>query len=181
MLAGALLTAGLTSCSTQADAVPASGAEGETWYRLPDPPLSPRVGAVLVGVDDPGRTGCRVPAPAHRRGALLNGHYSGSPGWLLDPGTWTWSELPVLPGDHEDINGVLDSDRAIYGIGLVYDSEAHAYVTVPPPPGRDGAYDQSGANLGRDLVVFGGQRWPDGPGGQGELLNDALLFTAPTG
>ncbi|WP_155858739.1 hypothetical protein [Candidatus Blastococcus massiliensis] len=50
-------------------------------------------------------------------------------------------------------------------------------MTIPPPPDRDGAYDRSGAALGRDLVIFGGQRWPESS--RGELLRDAFLWSAP--
>ncbi|WP_040337042.1 hypothetical protein [Candidatus Blastococcus massiliensis] len=52
VLVGALLLAGVAGCSTAADAEPAPGAEAGTWRQLPDPPLSPRVGAVLVGLGD---------------------------------------------------------------------------------------------------------------------------------
>ncbi|TKJ16748.1 hypothetical protein [Blastococcus sp. CCUG 61487] len=139
----------------------------QEWFVVPD---APGGGYQLLPTD---------------RGPLLNGHYRDSAGWLLDPETWTWSELPALPEGHEDIDGVLDRDRAVYDLGhrpagaLVYDSAADAYLTVPPPSVGDGVYGWSSAILGRDLVVFGGQRWTTVR--DGEVLRDAFLWTAPTG
>jgi hypothetical protein len=62
----------------------------------------------------------------------------------------------------------------------VYDSVTHAFVTIPAPPGRENVYDDSSTALGRDLFVFGGQRWTgDGLRGDGELVGDAWVWTAP--
>ncbi len=55
LLAGALLAAGCSSeAGTEAGADPAPAPEGAAsgWRKLPDAPLSPRVDAVLVGVDE---------------------------------------------------------------------------------------------------------------------------------
>lgn len=124
------------------------------------------------------------------RGPLLAGHFTEAPGWILDPDTWTWSVLPDRAGDSAALSGVLDRDRAIYdlpsGVGplaaagrfLVYDSVADAFVTVPAPPGREDVYEDSGTAVGRDLFVYGGQRWNEGPG---ELVGDAWLWSAPVG
>jgi hypothetical protein len=144
------------------------------WIRLPD---APGRGYQLLPTD---------------RGPILNGHFIDSPGWILDPQTWTWSVLPERAGDHTDLSGVLNRDRAIYDIPnsvgqmastsrlLVYDSRTDAYVTVPAPPGREDVYDDSSTALGRDLFVYGGQRWTsDGLDGDGELVGDAWLWTAP--
>ena len=62
---------------------------------------------------------------------------------------------------------------------LLFDTGTTSYVTVPPIPGREDVYDDSSTALGRDLFVFGGQRWTD-EGGDGELAGDAWLWTAPS-
>lgn len=87
---------------------------------------------------------------------------------------------------------MLDRDRATYDIPnsvgqsastmrlVVYDSMTAELVTIPTPPGRADVYDDSSTALGRDLFVFGGQRWTgDGLTGDGELVSDAQLWTAP--
>lgn len=125
------------------------------------------------------------------RGPLLNGHFIESPGWMLDPDTWTWTELPDHAGDQLDLSGVLDRDGASYDIPnsvgevaatsrlLIHDSASGTLVAIPPPPGREDVYDDSSTALGRDLFVFGGQRWPDGSAGDGHLVADAQLWVAP--
>lgn len=151
------------------------------WTRLPD---APGAGYQLL---------------ASERGPLLNGHFLESPGWLLDPVTWTWSALPEQSPRQQDLVGVLGRDGATYDISNsvgqmasqqrlhVYDSAADAYVTVPPLEGREDVYDDSSAALGRALFVFGGQRWPGQsfperePGATGELVGDAWLWTPPEG
>jgi hypothetical protein len=128
------------------------------------------------------------------RGPLLNGHFVDSPGWLLDPDTWTWTDLPRHDGEHQDLSGVVDRERATYYIPnsvgqmastmrlSVYDSVTETLVTIPAPPGREDVYDDSSTALGRDLFVFGGQRWTgDRLTGDGELVGDAWLWTAPVG
>jgi hypothetical protein len=144
------------------------------WWSLPD---APGQGYELLPSD---------------RGPVLNGHFIDSPGWLLDPDTWTWSALPEQPGGHSDLRGVLDPDRATYDIpnsvgemastmGLyVYVTATEAFARIPAPPGREDVYDDSSTALGRDLFVFGGQRWSgDGITDDGELVTDAWLWTAP--
>lgn len=146
------------------------------WTRLPD---APGEGYQLLPSD---------------RGPLLNGHFIGAPGWLLDPDTWTWSELPEGAGEGHDLNGVLDGDRAVYDIPnsvgqmasgnrlLIYDSQKQGFLTIPALPEREDVYDDSSTALGRDLFVYGGQRWTVGAQGSasdGELVGDAWLWTAP--
>ena len=126
------------------------------------------------------------------RGPLLNGHFIDSPGWILDPDSWTWSPLQESTGEHNDLSGVLNNDLATYDIPNsvgqmastmrlhVYDSVTEEFVTIPAPPDRDNVTDDSSTALGRDLFVFGGQRWTgDVPTGEGELVSDASLWTAP--
>jgi hypothetical protein len=126
------------------------------------------------------------------RGPLLNGHFIDSPGWILDYDSWTWSPLQESTGEHNDLSGVLNNDLATYDIPNsvgqmastmrlhVYDSVTEEFVTIPAPPDRDNVTDDSSTALGRDLFVFGGQRWTgDGPTSEGELVSDARLWTAP--
>lgn len=143
------------------------------WEQLPD---APGQGYQLLPTD---------------RGPLLNGHFIDSPGWILDPGTWTWTELPEHAGEHQDLSGVLDRDRATYDIPnsvgqmatamrlFVYDSDAEELVDIPALPGRADVYDDSSTALGRDLFVYGGQRWQGDGATGGELVGDAWLWTAP--
>jgi hypothetical protein len=64
----------------------------------------------------------------------------------------------------------------------VYDSAAEAFTTIPPPPGREDVYDDSSTALGRNLFIYGGQRWAgDGLNGDGELVGDAWVWSAPAG
>ncbi len=149
--------------------------DGGTWTRLPD---APGQGYQLLPTD---------------RGPLLNGHFIDAPGWLLDPDTWSWSPLPGQDGEHHDLSGVLDRDRATYDIPNsvgemtasmrvhVFDSGTGRLVTLPALAGRADVYDDSSTALGRDLFVYGGQRWNgDGTDAEdGELVGDAWLWEAP--
>jgi hypothetical protein len=138
--------------------------------------------------------GAGLPADAHRPRPLLNRHFIDSPGWLLDPDTWTWSELPDQSGKHTDLRGVLESARATYDIPnsvgqmasttrlYVYDSASEAFTTIPAPPGWEDMYDDSSTALGRNLFVYGGQRWAgEGLNDDGELVGDAWVWSAPAG
>lgn len=151
---------------------PSTGA----WTRLPD---APGQGYQLMATDD---------------GPLLNGHFIDAPGWLLDARTWEWTALPAQEGETNDLRGVLDAASATYDVPNsvgemassnrlhVYDSSTDGYVTVDPLPDRADVYDDSSTALGRDLFVYGGQRWPGAEGadvGDGELVGDAWLWTAP--
>lgn len=123
------------------------------------------------------------------RGPVLNGHFIDAGGWLLDPVSWTWSELPDLPGGRADLRGVLDRHGATYDVPnsvgemsvrsdlVVLDSSTGEYVRVPPLEARAHVYDDSSGALGRDLFVHGGQQWQDAPGGR--LVGDAWLWVAP--
>lgn len=147
-----------------------------TWTELPS---APGQGYQLLSTD---------------RGPLLNGHFIDSPGWILNTDSWTWSPLPGSTGERNDLSGVLNDELPTYDIPnsvgqmastmrlLVYDSVTEEFVTIPAPPGRENVTDDSSTALGRDLFVFGGQRWTgDGStgDGQGELVSDASLWIAP--
>ncbi|MGY1752568.1 hypothetical protein [Blastococcus sp. SYSU D01042] len=145
-----------------------------TWTVLPD---GPGLSYQLFATDD---------------GPLLAGHFDDDSSALLDQESWTWTAAP----DHGDgtagVSGVLDRDRATYDVWLdlkaadpsrrsvVYDSVADAFVVVPALPDRADASGQSSTGLGRDLFVFGGERWSDATDSEGELLRGAWLWAAPT-
>ena len=139
------------------------------------------------------RRGQALPLFPTDRGPLLAGHFGDTASaWILDPGSWAWSALPDHGSGGAGVSGVLNRDRATYDIPnsvgemastvrlYVYDSAEQAFVTIPAPPGREDVYDDSSTALGRDLFVSGGQRWTgDGATGDGELVSDAWVWTAP--
>jgi len=142
------------------------------WTALPD---APGQGYELMPTD---------------RGPLLAGSARGEPNWLLDPDTWTWTAVRESTDRDEDVDGVVDRERATYlledslggptySTSVVFDSAAGGFLTLRPPPGREDVSGGSGTALGRDLVIYGGQRWSGGY--NGELVGDAWLWTAPTG
>lgn len=151
-------------------------ADSDRWIRLPD---APGQGYQIFPTD---------------RGPLLNGHFIRSSGWILDPDSRTWAALPERTDRNSDLNGVLNRGNAVYDIPnsvgqmtsanqvMVYDSVAGAFVTIPALQDRAEVYDDSSTALGRDLFVYGGQRWSgEGTAGEGELVGDAWLWTAPAG
>jgi hypothetical protein len=109
-------------------------------------------------------------------------------GGILDPERGVWSELPNVPapreaGGTEFGTGVLTGTRLVGGLPsmLVLDLTRNEWIRVPRL-WRDRLAPQgwTRVNTGRKLLVFGGARWsrahPDG-----ELLNDAWLWTPPPG
>ncbi|MDT0274825.1 Kelch repeat-containing protein [Blastococcus goldschmidtiae] len=142
------------------------------WVALPD---APGPGYELFPTD---------------QGPLLAGSTRGGPNWLLDPSTWTWTEVRESTREDDDVDGVLDRDRATYGLEgalggptyatpVVFHSATGDFLTLRPPPGREDVSGGSSTALGRDLVIHGGQRWSGGY--DGELVGDAWLWSAPTG
>ena len=124
------------------------------------------------------------------RGPLLVGSTRGEPNWLLDPATWAWTEVRESTGRDEDVDGVVNRERASYYLDgslggpaytttVVFDSATGGFLTLRPPPGREDVSGGSSTALGRDLVIHGGQRWSGGY--DGELVGDAWLWSAPTG
>ncbi|GAB6986377.1 hypothetical protein JCM10369A_29010 [Nocardioides pyridinolyticus] len=94
LLAAALATVTLASCGEEDRGSPGA----EQWRRLPDPPLSPRDHAVVIGVDGrmlvvggwdflcPPDEDCSTPEePLHADGAVY------------DPGTDAWTEIRPAP------------------------------------------------------------------------------------
>ena len=122
------------------------------------------------------------------QGPLLAGDARGGPNWLLDPSTWTWTEVRESTDEDDDVDGVVDRDRATYSLEgslggptyatpVVFHSATGGFLPLRPPPGREDVSGGSSTALGRDLVIHGGQRWSGGF--DGELVGDAWLWTAP--
>jgi hypothetical protein len=63
-----------------------------------------------------------------------------------------------------------------YGAGWVLDVPAGRWTEIPQLDNRS---DAATAAVGRDLFVFGGDRWNDA-GTRGTLADDAWLWTAPS-
>lgn len=138
-----------------------------TWSSLPP---SPQRGYRAWGIDGQ---------------VVLEPHFGGH-GGLFDPTTGKWSALPPPPAgsswDSNQLSGALGRRDAIYAdsSGWVLDVTAGQWVEVPPIDERTPLVEPGASvtAVGRDLFVFGGERWP--PGGQGELLDDAWLWSAPS-
>lgn len=131
------------------------------WTALPP---APSRGFRAWGVDD------RV---------VLEPHFGGS-GGILDPATGTWSATPAAPGsfDPNGVAGAIGDHGAVYGgaNGWVLDVSAHGWLEVPPVDDRTHQSEPGVVAVGRDLFVYGGERWTTQ---DGELLGDAWLWRAP--
>ena len=103
-------------------------------------------------------------------------------GGVLDVEPGRWSGLPDPPAGADEFSaGIVAGDRADYWgqQGWVLDAVAGGWTQVPPLDGDDQIVSgRSVAAAGRDLLGFGGARWP-GDGGRGELLGEAWLWRAP--
>ncbi len=75
-----------------------------------------------------------------------------------------------------DLAGVYGLNEAVYeyASGWVLDQLRQAWVQIPPVDDRSSTF--VGA-VGRNLFIFGGDRWPTG--GPGTLLGDAWLWVPP--
>jgi hypothetical protein len=107
-------------------------------------------------------------------------------GGILDPERGVWSELPNVPEPSADLGtefgtGVLTRRRLVGGIPntLVLDMTRKDWIRVPRLwRDRDWRQAPTIVNTRRKLLVFGGARW-DRAHPEGELLNDAWLWTPP--
>jgi hypothetical protein len=132
------------------------------WAELPPPPGRGYRGWGVDGV------------------VVLEPHFGGH-GGALDPTAGSWSELPPGPGVdgwENQIVGVLGRTDAVYtsATGWLLDLSGARWVELSSPDERETFPDSNIAAVGRDLFLFGGERW-DGP--QGELLGDAWIWRAP--
>ncbi len=116
-------------------------------------------------------------------GFYLNPHFGPSvEGGVYDPSTDTWAEFPEPPTTdswRNDMAGILLGRDATYEYtsGWVRDSTTDRWIEIPPRPGA-ATEGESITNVGRRLVVHGGQVWT---GEQGRLLTEVWTWTPPSG
>jgi hypothetical protein len=149
-----------------------------TWRRLPDSEIlgggarwfahDGRLVLAALGSADGGETN------------NWGRHYPN--GGELEAGPGRWLGLPDPPAGADEFSaGIVAGDRADFWgqQGWVLDAVSGAWTRVPPlDAGDDGVTGRSVAAAGRDLLAFGGARWPTGSM-EGELLGDAWLWRVP--
>jgi hypothetical protein len=151
----------------------------DQWRRLPDSDH------VLWGHGFWVRVGHRLVSPELGTG---NTDYDfGRPyGGILDPERGVWSELPNVPEPDDEFGsefgtGVLTRTRLVGGLPnlLVLDMTRGDWVRVPRLwPGHSAPLYSTSVNTRRKLLIFGGARF-NRPHPEGQLLNDAWLWTPP--
>lgn len=162
LLFGADAESGPTSePSQEVNLAAALDLETMTWTELPP---SPSRGYRAWGVDDV---------------VVLEPHFGGS-GGLFDPASSTWSASPAGAGgsfDSDRVAGAFGQHDAVYvdASGWVLDLERSEWLDVEPFDDRSVFPQSSVTAVGRDLFVFGGERWTSS---DGELLGDAWMWTA---
>ena len=136
-----------------------------TWSELPDTAAS---GFQAWAVD---------------RSVVINPHFATASGGVFDSVTNAWAPLPAQPRGgtwDNDLAGVLGTSDAVFASpkGWVLDLAAARWIEVQPLDDRVDFSDATAvAAVGRDLFIFGGERWTDQ--GAGGLLNDAWVWRAP--
>ncbi|HEV7762607.1 MAG TPA: hypothetical protein VGO78_26545 [Acidimicrobiales bacterium] len=112
----------------------------------------------------------------------MNPHFGpAAGGGIFDLPTGSWSPLPRPPAASTwpgDMAGALATAAAVYenSAGWVLDVPAERWIEIPQLDNRGNAATTA---VGRDLFVFGGDRWNDA-GTRGDLADDAWLWTAPS-
>jgi hypothetical protein len=138
-----------------------------TWTRLPDRPGSAYQAWAIDGL------------------VVLNPHFGREAGGgLFDPAAGTWSALPTAPAVvGGDLAGVLGRDTAVFSRpqGWVLDLTALGWVEVPDLEAFETSWPATRAAAGRDLFVYGGERWSGPFASEGRLLGEARWWTAPEG
>jgi hypothetical protein len=152
----------------------------DAWRRLPDSEH------VLRGYGPWLRVGRRLVNPGLGSGGV--DYDFGRPnGGILDPERGIWSELPNVPEPAEDGGtefgtGVLTRTRLLGGrpTMLVLDLTRGEWIRVQRLwSDRTAPQGWTAANTRRKLLAFGGARF-DRRHPEGELLNDAWLWTPPS-
>jgi hypothetical protein len=168
-----LVGLGLTGCSSDpaqtASATAASGAPTAAplpWTRLPDPPLSPRVAAIAVGLEDrllvvggedgppcPPNADCAAAPDPRRDGASY------------DPATRNWTPVAAAPV------GVLSQDPHVVAGDLLFILTADGLISYDPAedswtrhPAPEGDHrDLRLVALGDQPAAVAGERRTDSP------------------
>jgi hypothetical protein len=148
--------------------------ERRTWRRLPD---SEMLGGGARWFAHDGRL--IFPALGSAEGGEVGTWDHAYPnGGMLDVARSRWLPLPDAPGGESDFAaGIVAGEKADYfgARGWVLDAGAGTWTRVPSLDGEDAQVDRGIVTAaGRDLIVFGGVRWSEGP--RGELLNDAWIW-----
>jgi hypothetical protein len=113
---------------------------------------------------------------------IVNPHFGAPGGGIFDPPTNAWSPLPDPPASFGgDMAGALGRDRAVYeyAAGWVLDVPTRRWIEIPDLDAREDASGVAKTAVGRDLFIFGGDRWDD-DNTNGTLLNDAWMWVAHT-
>ncbi|MET0684784.1 MAG: hypothetical protein ABW060_05680 [Solirubrobacteraceae bacterium] len=149
-----------------------------TWRRLPDSEilgggarwfaLDGRLVLAALGSADGGETN------------NWGRHYPNGGELATESGRWLG--LPDPPAGADEFSaGVVAGGRADFWgqQGWILDAVSGAWTRVPPlDVGDDDVSGRSVAAAGRDLLAFGGARWPTGSM-EGELLGTAWLWRVP--
>jgi hypothetical protein len=156
--------------------------ESGRWRRLPD--------SQTLGVGEFLAVAGRLvnPSLGWADGGDVNGWGRRYPnGGILHRTTSRWSALPEGPSGRDEWSaGVLASDVGHYvgDDGWLLDLEPGDWIEIPPRPSERAAEADgemiSGsvvAGADRSLFVFGGVRWLGGKFSEGELLDQAWLWT----
>ncbi len=102
-------------------------------------------------------------------------------GGILDVELGRWLPLPNPPdGEQEFAAGVVAGRQAdlFADSGWILDVIAEDWMRVPSLDDDDQLVTRGSVSAaGRNMIVFGGVRWGGGP--QGELLNDAWMWSMP--
>lgn len=139
-------------------------AETGTWERPLDTPASGYQAWLVDGI------------------VVIDPRFEDDEGGVFDPATAQWSPLPDPPAKESwqnNMAGVLGQDSATFAAasGWVLDMTSETWIEIPQLDEDERERLQvSPTSVGRDLFLFGGERWTE-PGG--ELLADAWLWTAP--
>lgn len=134
-----------------------------TWTELPTAPTSGFQAWALDGI------------------VVVNPHFTGARGGIFEPATGEWGPLPdppTAPSWDGDMAGALGADTAEFEhvAGWVLDVPSSSWIEIPRLDDR--VHPEVGATaVGRSLFVVGGERWSSGS--EGELLDDAWLWTPP--
>lgn len=113
---------------------------------------------------------------------VINPHFRSAGGGVYDIERNTWDPLPPAPPVVDwdaDLAGVLGADRATFAAprGWVLDLTG-GWTEIAPLDDRMDFWVGAGiTNIGRDLFLFGGERWTNE--GVGGLLGDAWIWRPP--
>lgn len=168
--------------------VPNPNAERPSLLRTAVLPLDtgawrPLRGARILGSGPLVADGARVVAPGlglHDGGETNNWGRSYRDGGVLDTRTGAWTELPGWTRSREEpVAGVISRSGAHYfgPQGLLLNVVTGEWAEVPPLARYADVMGHTVVTAGRDMLVFGGVRWP--PYAEGGVLLSELWIWSP--